>query len=77
MGAHTLLRQCSDLEGPVLRLTVSVFQGTPGGPRLSGRLVLCRLGGSQNQPRRAGSSMMAILWITRCTRSAELIDLYV
>jgi hypothetical protein len=30
MGTHTLLRQRSDLGGPVLRLTVSAFRWTPG-----------------------------------------------
>jgi hypothetical protein len=29
-GTHTLLRQCSDLGGPVLRLTISAFRWTPG-----------------------------------------------
>jgi hypothetical protein len=33
MGAHTLLRQRSDLGGPVLRLTISAFWWTPGWPR--------------------------------------------
>jgi hypothetical protein len=33
MGAHTLLRQRSDLGGPVLRLTVLAFLWTPGWPR--------------------------------------------
>jgi hypothetical protein len=33
MGAHTLLRQRSDLGGPVLRLIVLVFRWTPGWPR--------------------------------------------
>jgi hypothetical protein len=51
MGTHTLLRQRSDLGGLVLRLTVSAFRWTPGGPGLSGRVVLYRLGGSRNQPR--------------------------
>jgi hypothetical protein len=31
-GDHTLLRQRSDLGGPVLRLTVSAFRWTPGWP---------------------------------------------
>jgi hypothetical protein len=77
MGTHTLLRQRSDLGA---RYYVSQFQrfgGLRGGPGLSGRVVLYQLGGSQNRPRRARSSRMVILWITRCTRSAELIDLYV
>jgi hypothetical protein len=52
MGAHTLLRQHSDLGGPVLRLTVSAFWWTPRCPGLSGRVVPYRLGGSQHQPRR-------------------------
>jgi hypothetical protein len=33
MGAHTLLRQCSDLGGPVLRLIVSAFRWIPGWPK--------------------------------------------
>jgi hypothetical protein len=33
MGTHTLLRQRSDLGGPVLRLTVPAFRWTPGWPR--------------------------------------------
>jgi hypothetical protein len=33
MGAHTLLRQHSDLRGPVLRLTVLAFRRTPGWSR--------------------------------------------
>jgi hypothetical protein len=33
MGTHTLLRQLSDLGGPVLRLTVSALWWTPGWPR--------------------------------------------
>jgi hypothetical protein len=51
MGTHTLLRQCSDLGGPVLRSQSQHFGGLRGGPGLSGRVVLYRLGGSQNQPR--------------------------
>jgi hypothetical protein len=33
MGAYTLLRQRSDLGGPVLRLIVSAFWWTLGWPR--------------------------------------------
>jgi hypothetical protein len=77
MGTHTLLRQRRDLGARYYVSQSQHFGGLQGGPGLNGRVVLYRLGGSRNQPRRAGSSRMAILWITMCTRSAELIDLYV
>jgi hypothetical protein len=76
MGAHTLLRQRSDLGARYYVSQSQRFGGLRGGLGLSGRVVPYRwevvginLGGAP--PR------MAILWISRCTRSAELIDLYV
>jgi hypothetical protein len=77
MRTHTLLRQRSDLGARYYVSQSQRFGGHRGGPGLSGRVVLYQLEGSWNQPRRAGLSRMAILWITRCTSSAELIDLYV
>jgi hypothetical protein len=46
MGAHTLLRQRSDVSQS------QRFGGRQGGLGLSGRVVPYRLGGSRHQPRR-------------------------
>jgi hypothetical protein len=48
MGAHTLLRQRSDLEARYYVSQSQRFGGLRGGPGLSGRVVLYRLGGSQH-----------------------------
>jgi hypothetical protein len=45
MRTHTLLRQCSDLGGLVLHLTVSARQWYSGvAPVLSGRVASCLVG---------------------------------
>jgi hypothetical protein len=45
MRTHTLLRQCSDLGGPVLRLTVSARRWYSGVALvLSGRVTSCLVG---------------------------------
>jgi hypothetical protein len=76
MGAHTLLRQRSDLRARYYFSQSQHFGELRSGPRLSGRVVPYRweavdisLGGAL--PR------MVILWISRCTRSVEFIDLNV
>jgi hypothetical protein len=49
MRTHTLLRQHSDLEGPVLRLTVSAYRWySDVALVLSGRVASCLVG---RQPR--------------------------
>jgi hypothetical protein len=61
MRTYTLLRQRSDLGGPVLRLTVLVCRWYSGVALvLSGRIA-SRLVGMQ--PRLGTSSMMVILWV--------------
>jgi len=45
MRTHTLLRQRSELWGPVLRLTVSAYRWYSGMvPDLSGRVASCLVG---------------------------------
>jgi hypothetical protein len=51
MGTHTLLRQRIDLGAQYYVSQSQCFGGHWGGPGLSGRVVLYRLGGSRNQPR--------------------------
>jgi hypothetical protein len=52
MGAHTLLRQRSDLGARYYVSQSQRFGGLRGGPGLSGRVAPYRLGGSRHQPRR-------------------------
>jgi hypothetical protein len=50
-GAHTLLRQRSDLGARYYVSQSQRFGGRRGGPGLSGRVVPYRTGGSRHQPR--------------------------
>jgi hypothetical protein len=76
MGAHTLLRQHSDLGVRYYVSQSQHFGGRRGGPGLSDRVVPYRLG-AVGINLGGAPPMMVILWISRCTRSAELINLYV
>jgi len=60
--AHTLLRQRSDLEGPILVSQSQRAGGLWGDSGLSGKVASYRLEVARYQPRRWPSSMMLILW---------------